>query len=460
MTAERDRIEAELPEKELPEVELDADAPSAPLAAATKEAAERLVPRERDFAAIEERLLARIDASLDADAPSEALEAIVRESRTHLVPSERDFAAIERKVLARAGAGKVAPLGVRWRGVAAVVSLAAAAAAVVFAGPRPASWETASRAARSGGVLGAHEGSVRIGGATAMIGQAAMAGDRVEVGGGRAVFEQAGLVTWGLEPESRVRLARTEGGLVLALERGAVEAQVAPVASGEAFAVDVADSDGHVARIAVHGTHLRVARAGDHVVVDLTEGVVTVGRAPRAGSTYGALVTAPAHVELDVANADVVRVDHATGAVRPAVALAFADKPAAAAPAPIAIGAVDIEAPRPEPRAPQAAPVRRPAGAPEPAGAQAEPDALAKVEAAVRLCFAQGASQLPEGSPEVHVSVSPTLTLPVEADGAVHTFVVDPPLSVGEQQCVAQTVFALRFPDGGKTVRLRLDLSR
>ena len=82
--------------------------------------------------------------------------------------------------------------------------------------------------------------------------------------------------------------------------------------------IDVTASSGDVVRVAVHGTHLRVARDGDKITVDLTEGVVSIGAPPRRGSTIGALVTAPAHVELDARDLSSVRVDHTASAVRPA----------------------------------------------------------------------------------------------------------------------------------------------
>ena len=447
-------------EKDMTEEELAAaEGPSPALSALTGDGALRLVPAERDWDSIEQKLLARIDAEIDGDAPSEELAAITRESKTHLVPANLEWSAIERKVLRRID-GK--PLPVQWRGVVALGAIAAAAAVMIFARPVQQSWFDSSSHAQTGGMLGAHEGSVRIGGSPAIAGQAAQAGDRIEVGTGRAVFDQTGHVTWSLESQSRVRVTRTaswpdEGGLVLALEQGATEAQVVPVPSGEAFAVDVSDSAGHVARVAVHGTHLRVARAGDHVVVDLTEGVVTVGRAPRAGSTYGTLVTAPAHVEFDVSDVESVSVDHSTGAVRPAAVLAFADKSQLGS-QPITyttLPALDLV---PEPRPTVVVPVQRPANTPDPE--PAEPDAVQKVEAAVRACFAQGASQLPAGSPEVHISVSTDLSLPVGSDGVVHTWKFSPPLSKSEQQCVAKTVWATRFPEADKTIQLHFDLSR
>lgn len=455
MTEEKDMTEEQLAEA--------LEEPSQVLSALTKDGAERLVPAERDWDRIEQRLLARIDAEIESDAPAEELAAITRESKTHLVPVDRNWGAIERKVLRRIdGARSVPVLPVTWRGVVGACAIAAAAAVMIFAGRSQHAWlDSSTHASRTGGTLGAHEGSVRIAGSPAITGQAAQAGDRIEVGTGRAVFDQTGQVTWSLESQSRVRVTRTDG-LVLALEQGATEAQVAAVSSGEAFAVDISDSSGRVARVAVHGTHLRVARTGDHVVVDLTEGVVTVGRAPRSGSTYGTLVTAPAHVEFDVSDVESVRVDHSTSVVRPAAVLAFADKPQTAPQGekPIALAptpAIDMTTPEPRP-AMQLIPVRRPDNTPDPAPAL--PDALQKVEAAVRACFAQGATQLPEGSPEVHISVSTDLSLPVEPDGVAHTFVFSTPLSKSEQQCVAKTVWATRFPEADKTIQLHFDLSR
>ena len=96
-----------------------------------------------------------------------------------------------------------------------------------------------------------------------------------------------------------------------------MEAQVAPVAAGEAFAVDV---DG--ARVAVHGTHLRVERQGGHAIVDLREGVVSIGLPPKSGATYGDLVTAPAHIEFDVADPHgTLKVSHESSRVRAAISL-------------------------------------------------------------------------------------------------------------------------------------------
>ncbi|HEY2735059.1 MAG TPA: hypothetical protein VGI70_13780, partial [Polyangiales bacterium] len=145
-------------------------------------------------------------------------------------------------------------------------------------------------------------------------------------------------VAWRLEDHSQVAVRSLGGGgapLVLDLQSGAVEAQVTPVAQGEAFAVDLrapAGSAHEFVRVAVHGTHLRVARSasGDHAMIDLSEGVVSIGFPPKSGSTYGTLVTAPAHVEIDVAklaaestsDASAIVVDKNAGSVRAPVELA------------------------------------------------------------------------------------------------------------------------------------------
>jgi hypothetical protein len=143
-------------------------------------------------------------------------------------------------------------------------------------------------------------------------------GDRIDVVDQVAYFEAPGAVRWSAPHGSLLHVEHAASPLVLSLDKGAAEAQVTPVPNGEAFAIDVTASSGEVVRVAVHGTHLRVARDGDKITVDLTEGVVSIGAPPRRGSTIGQLVTAPAHVELDARDLASVRVDHEASSVRPA----------------------------------------------------------------------------------------------------------------------------------------------
>jgi hypothetical protein len=254
---------------------------------------------------------------------------------------------------------------------------------------------------------------------------------------------------------SRVRLEQARGTLVLALERGAIEADVNPVAEGEAFAVDVAQDD-KVVRVAVHGTHLRVARGGDRVTIDLSEGVVSVGAPPRSGSTLGSLVTAPAHAELSVADvAGTLVVLHEPGSLRPAVSLRPSSQPRPVAvsspaattraeafashPSPLAPTVV-----RPEPR-PSTAAVEAPAPSPAPpALTPVDPSAEATLGAAVRACMPSQA-----GGTNITVQVHTTLRLELKDDGMVESARFDPPVATDVNTCAAPTIYKTRFAHGG-----------
>jgi hypothetical protein len=281
-------------------------------------------------------------------------------------------------------------------------------------------------------------------------------GDSIEVRGAKAIFDRPGKVVWTVEeaqlpaqhetisPRAVVK-STSSGALVVALEHGAIEAEVVPVAQGEAFAVDVADL-----RVAVHGTHLRVARAGSRVVIDLSEGIVSLGRAPRVGSTYGKLVNAPAHVEIDLDHVDLdkldVKVDHAAESVRAASPLrefVGSSRQAAAAGTQVA----HVSSP------PAAHTIPRPAVAAkkddrksDSALAPSAPDPNPKetILHAIEAC-AQ-AKPLPSG---VSATVSSTLQLKVNDDGTVESARFDPPLSPEVQSCAATTIYKTRFAQPG-----------
>jgi hypothetical protein len=294
----------------------------------------------------------------------------------------------------------------------------------------------------------------------------------IDATGARALFERPRQVTWVLEQDgaaqdepgmqepaghdglrtpiegnaARARVKSAGEPLVLDLQDGAIEAQVVPVARGEAFAVDVGTERG-VVRVAVHGTHLRVARAGNRVVVDLTEGVVSIGVPPRVGVTYGTLVTAPAHVELDATDLRTLRIDHTPASVRAPIPLVHE-------------GAVGLRAEAPplavasaEP--PQAAVV---ASAPKDAVVHAsEPALTAKVEprkaavppreaiaAAVRNCAAARSQ-----SGEVHVTVTSNLSLQVSGGGMVENAQFSPPLPADVQDCAAKVIYKAKLEETG-----------
>jgi hypothetical protein len=292
-------------------------------------------------------------------------------------------------------------------------------------------------------------GEVLVAGAKARTGAHARIGETIGTHGARAVFEAPGRVTWLLEDESSVNVTRAGAvgtPVVLALRQGALEAQVAPVASGEAFAVDVEG-----VRVAVHGTHLRVARDGDHVVVDLSEGVVSIGAPPKSGSTYGTLVTAPAHIEFqaDALGAS-LRIDHAAIAVRRAVDLdSVMDEDTTSSVTPL---------PTPPPTRgddvrPTPAPQRSISAAfqPRPAVVPPNPNAESDIATGIRAC----AAAHPRSS-DVKVTLrsltggEPNVTLTLYDNGAVRGARFDPPLAPDIQQCAQNLIFKTRFVDSAE----------
>ncbi len=398
---------------------------------AIKAARKDLAPkREPDWDAIDEKLFARIDADASSEESARA---------------------------ARLGAGSH---GRGWSIVAGGLALAAAVA--VYAGHKPggapldrasaaAAPVTASALVRAGGAAGS---DVLIAGAPAAAGATLHAGEVLETHGASALLEREGpapdgalLVAWSVEENSRVAVVKAVGALVVSLERGAVEAQVTPVASGEAFAVDVPGAAGSITRVAVHGTHLRVSRveAAGHVklVVDLSEGVVSIGAPPRSGSTYGALVTAPAHVELDTADPTSLVVSHLPEDVRLPVDLASAGTGGAvAAGSPASPTAATATPPRNAPAVAQVAPRPVPAAPRPPA---ADPNAEATVAAAVKACM----TGRTKADGEVTVTVSSSLEVRLSEDGVVDLARFSPPLPPDVQLCAANAIYKTRFPRSG-----------
>jgi hypothetical protein len=407
-----------------------------------------------------------------------SLDDLVNEAKGDFVPPPLDWAKIEAGLMPRvdreAKAQKAieAYRGVRSRWVAVGIAVAAAASIPLFfarqsAAPLDAQVdEVADRAASAVRWkepkaqitlthAGASKDAVVVG-----VGESLARGDAIEVHGGRALLERSapGGVAWALEDGGRVSVASAQGTLILALEKGAVEAQVAPVASGEAFAVDVGG-----ARVAVHGTHLRVAQEGTRVVVDLREGVVSIGLPPRAGSTYGDLVTAPAHAEFDPADPHgSLKVTHEIGRVRAAgqVEAPFVDPSAPmrlGGGSPIAASPVSVGAPRAPTTAPAAAPAKPaasplaaapPAGAVEPAPVAAAPAVRPEqaITDAIRACARERQATLPPG---VALTVTSRLELQVGEHGTVERAQFDPPLAPELRDCAARAIYATRFANGG-----------
>lgn len=394
-------------------------------------------------------------SSLDSKKPPR-LFSITEEAKMHLTPSRVDFGAIEAEVMDRAEReeqrlGSASTSKLAWIGALAV----AASVAAVFVSPRDhgsALVDDGKSAAPEmlAGSLRTTEGpgDVRVGGVNAFTGHTLRAGDVIEAEGARAVFERPRKVVWLLEHEggsARARIASVGESLVVDLVEGAIEAQVTPVPSGEAFAVDVSTATGRV-RIAVHGTHLRVTRQASRVVIDLTEGVVSIGSPPRSGVTFGKLVTAPAHVELDPADVEhSLRVEHAASAVRVAVPLAM-DEPAVILPA--KEGApqpgAGVAPLLPSPARNRATPPTETASAPKAEAPKTVRPPREAILAAVRDCAAQ--SRNPS---DVRVTVTSALHLKIGATGQVESAQFDPPLLPQIQTCASNAIYNVAFEERG-----------
>jgi ferric-dicitrate binding protein FerR (iron transport regulator) len=388
---------------------------------------------------------------------SDSLDRLVRESRPELGVREAagvDWAEVDRRLFEQVDAqrkaearGLSAERPRAWSIALGGLAAAAAVAFVVVKGRDVGPAAPVQGVEETGGVVASLDGagSLLVDGEPVNVGASLHLGDVVEAHGVAATVDRPGKLTLVLERGARATVTHVQGALVLGLDEGAVEAQVVPVPNGEAFAVDVGGS-----RVAVHGTHLRVARSAGHVVVDLNEGVVSLGSAPRVGSTLGALITAPAHAEFaDDAAEATLTLTHDPASVRPAVSLeaasaaqARAVTPTTLLPAPKAEVAEAHERgavapPLPSHGGPGSAPVR---------SAPPVPDAnpTATVASAVRSCLAGR----PRGD-NVTVVVSTTLRLELAPDGAVQSARFEPPVAPDVNSCAAGAIYRVRFPHGG-----------
>lgn len=395
---------------------------------------------------IEDKILRQQE--LDRDEPNEKLRASIEDVVAEGDP-EMDWDRVEGKLLARIEAERERekPRGVVWLAVGGAIAAAAAVALLVTGKDQGVPTAPIAEQASAGSFVERRgEGEVHVAGAFAAEGRNIAAGDEIDATGAVGVFDRPGKVRWLLESGSAVKVEHADGPLVLSLERGAAEAQVVPVPNGEAFAIDVTSAQGNVVRVAVHGTHLRVARVGDHVTVDLTEGVVSIGAPPKRGSTLGELVTAPAHVELDVDAMSALHVEHAESSVRKAASLSPEAKVATGTDTP----------PSPQPTAKLDTP---PAVAPlpqKPTALARNPHAGADLSAAVGTCI----RQTPH-APDMTVTFSTTLTLQVGDDGYVSRAQFFPALAAQAHDCATAVIYdqkKTRFVDTG-TLTLPIEVT-
>jgi len=382
------------------------------------------------------------------------LDKVVREAREHWGTREAsrvDWKAVDTALFARVereARGRHPLTHVRWKSVAIAGSFALSAAAIALVVLASRRGEPVPVAQGPVGSVERPEEAISIeGGGQAWVrgipssnGARIRLGDVVETQGAAVTLQRPGHVTMTLEPASRVRVTKVGETLVLALERGAVEARVAPVAHGEAFAVDVESS-----RVAVHGTHLRVEREDRRVIVDLKEGVIAIGEAPRVGLVLGAVVTAPAHAEFMTPDTlGTLTVSHEASTQRwPGAGAPPAPPPSSAGVEPHAgLAPAPSHPPRATPAGEGRADARTASAAssaPEPTSA-AEPD-LASV---VRGCMAERPH-----AENLTILVKTTLYVTLGPDGSVQSARFDPPVAPDVNACAAQSIYRARFEHGG-----------
>jgi ferric-dicitrate binding protein FerR (iron transport regulator) len=393
---------------------------------------------------------------------SDSLDKLVRESRPDLGTREaRDvnWAEVDRGLFGRIAteqraerAGLTSGRSARWAVAVGGLAVAAAIALVVGTSRQTRAIDGVRASVDDGaGSVTAVEGGgqLLVDGKPVGVGALLHAGDVLEARGAQATIERPGKLTLIVERGSRATVTHVDGALVLALEEGAVEAQVVPVPSGEAFAVDVGRS-----RVAVHGTHLRVARVGEHVVVDLSEGVVSLGEAPRVGSTLGALLTAPAHAEFTTSDAEgTLSLTHDPAVLRAPVSLGASAQARTGLPSVAVVPSPRAESGEVKPSvAVAAAREGHPVSPPQHGVAAAEANPEAIIASAVRACLADRPR-----ADNVTVVVSTTVRLGVGPDGTVTSARFDPPVAPDVNACASGTIYKAHFSHGGN-VAIPVDL--
>ncbi|MDP9037252.1 MAG: FecR domain-containing protein [Myxococcota bacterium] len=378
------------------------------------------------------------------------LDRAIHDAREHLGKRETQLVAwhdVERRVFARIAEAQRAERatllsshGRTWMALGLGVAVSASGVFLAMQSRNEPLPFDAARVASSdlAGTITSAGADVLVNGRAAPAGLSVHLGDWIETRGASATLDRPGKLSLVLERGSRATVTHVAGALVLALAEGTVEAQVVPVAGGEAFAVDVGPS-----RVAVHGTHLRVAHSGDRVLVDLSEGAITIGEAPRVGSELGAVLSAPAHAEFDANSArTTLEVRHEGFAAR-ATSVALDTPERASAPG---TAATPPRTDRADPRGgPATVPVRMDAGGastasapPGPATAEWTPEAA--IASAVRACM----PDRPRAQ-NVTVLVTTTLRLELFEDGTVRSARFDPPVASDVNTCAAASIYRVRF---------------
>jgi hypothetical protein len=261
-------------------------------------------------------------------------------------------------------------------------------------------------------------------------------GAHVTAGNQPLVVEHAGRARWTLEPHASAWVADAGEFLTLRLESGALSAAVVPNPKLETFAVEVGGT-----RVAVHGTAFRVERAGDRVLVAVSEGTVAVEPA----GTHAA----PAFL-LSRGSRGNFGLDGRTGSVEGNASAVVSDSRAKShrevAPSAIVARSGSLGAhpsDRPTPATPVAAPLATGSNAPS----LPQQPSISEIETGVSsaLELMNGCFRDKTQSTGIRVSASTGLTLSVTSDGAVRSVTFAPPLAPAVEDCAVNGLRSLTF---------------
>lgn len=223
-------------------------------------------------------------------------------------PPGLDWSALERRTLDRIDADTLARLRPaperRGLGVSLTFAVAAAAFLLVVAGQEAPGLSNSSLTAFRAAEVPLDLATLPTVAASPAIeaqrlASAIPAGSRVEAGVTPERFVWPGVAAWELAAGSSAVVERSGTAPLIRLDRGTIHASVVPREDSSGL-VEALIIEATGTRVAVHGTRFSVSREGPRVVVDVEEGVVTVGPAGQRGPTMGSLVTGPARAAFSV----------------------------------------------------------------------------------------------------------------------------------------------------------------
>lgn len=335
-------------------------------------------------------------------------------------PDELDWKLVESRLLARIerepAPGRALSRRGRWLGIGVAAGMAVAAAMVLVMSLRDSEQPTVEAP-----VLAVD--SATLANATTVDSNRLSEGRRFVAGTSGTTVKQPGLADWWLTPGSSAEVKALQPAVVIQLQAGTLHAEVVPSAAPESFVVEVGGL-----RVAVHGTVFSVTREGDHALVRVTEGVVSVGRVGQEPTT---LLRGPASARF-AATGDRAGVhQQRRGNVSvldagPAPSAAPPDTSDSSDSADATVEEVDAGAELRLPKEPTFESVER---------------GLAATEDGLRACLREHAAHT--GS--VKLSLRTRVTLKVHADGTLDDYRFVPPLAPAMHACVERWFDDVRF---------------